>query len=108
MNRKKRIKIILVPFTIFAVFIGLIRFLCVLTWGISTEFKNDIFLYLVDKPKQRNGIAKADWIPIDGKWHHIATTLVWLPDGNISSKTYLDGELVSENGVPINQNKEDV
>jgi hypothetical protein len=50
---RKVIKIILVPFTIFAAIIGLIRFLCVLTWGISTEFKNDLFLYLVDKTKQR-------------------------------------------------------
>ena len=47
----------------------------------------------------KGGITIAEWIPIDGKWHHIATTLEGLPDGTISSKIYLDEELVSENGV---------
>ena len=54
-----------------------------------------------------DGITIGDWISMDGKWHHIATTLEWLPNGAISSKIYLDEELVSENGVPINQNKDE-
>ena len=42
-------------------------------------------------------ITIVQWIPIDGKWHHISTTLEWLPNGRLNYKLYLNG--VESNNV---------
>ena len=52
------------------------------------------------------GFTIAEWMLIEDKYHHITITLEWLPNGKLNYKIHLDGELVSDNGVPINQNKE--
>ena len=45
---KKTIKILLIPFTLLAFIVGLIRFIIEMTWDISSDFKKEIILYLSD------------------------------------------------------------
>ena len=49
---KKTIKILLIPFTLLAFIVGLIRFIIEMTWDISSDFKKEIILYLSDNLNQ--------------------------------------------------------
>ena len=75
--------------------------------GCNKRFKWLSTLDYLMMEQTKNKETEADWIPTDGKWHSIDTNLQWLPDGSSSYKVFLDGELVSINGVLVNQNKED-
>ena len=49
---KKTIKILLIPFSLLAFIVGLIRFIIEMMWDISSDFKKEIILYLSDNLNQ--------------------------------------------------------